>query len=962
MYLVDRGSCKSFAYTPEDLKFFRLPHAQATDGDADQQEHENTRQLLDSVLNQFRALDGNAAEAESKEEAKDGQRRAPGNHHEHVGHHYEQHPDASATTTTTGIEKHHLADWVDPALHHQSHRSEAEWNPDESPTSAKRHAPLPNATPYVVSTEAGPGGLSSHSVKCDLVAPPLLYSARARSMLHLTGLTANSFARMQRRGAMTLDSENWVDIVLSTDSAGQLFSEPYHHSPGPLSVQGEAGLPRRNADRKNTLGMLREVWRVEEIWLAHIGHILRIEFVHGNSVSLNFREEALRRAWVQHLKRFRNAEDHVIRAFIAQRTADSTFVKGEMFGSDEMQNPNQFEAQSGTRRCSILCEQNSRLLVIPRMDFLTVVARSSVFGLQDRIASLKLSGLIDLGDHARLFQTARALMPITSRANEVICRAGMKADAIHIVFRGFVSVCDDNLEINVDQDSKSFAERGTTYVSNAHRIETLGHGEAFGHAEALEGYPTFRHTLVADCNAVLWRLPLAAFLERSTTTEDMKSGQDARPPPRRQDVDPRQVPKKVGSAANILEQILKNSQKAAPPLSELLNSHAIRVPAAPVSKRGRKDPKSVRQDVQISESMTSTSSPQLDVATRTEIHAYDDPSLDAVGLSPTLQDDINNDKIDLIRRQFRVPPHFAKPRLLFAPRTPKNTPSVPKLDLTRFIRRAHVDDQDDDEVGFEEFGVDESCRDVIRSLRKVAQYRAPSQRTTSQYIKDLVLNAKDSVSREPHADAGAANVAAGLILRMDGVANGPGKSSFVHDSIRYTFRDLAIAPGGIIVYPNSRAKVSTVFVKFDHIEDLHSGLSQALRLGMHAQESTVNELATFHVLYKVQFAAKSQATPMSTAPHTARGSFQGSRLNTASGMRTPRSAPSTVRLSSPCRALMPNLTAIGSSRPWTAPTAPGSPLQLSGTWRRGQGPRPGSMHTSKRATLQEQPRGVRMPL
>jgi len=40
-----------------------------------------------------------------------------------------------------------------------------------------------------------------------------------------------------------------------------------------------------------------------------------------------------------------------------------------------------------------------------------------------------------------------------------------------------------------------------------------------------------------------------------------------------------------------------------------------------------------------------------------------------------------------------------------------------------FIQHAHEDDEQDDEVGFEEFGLDESCRDVVRSLRKVLQVK-----------------------------------------------------------------------------------------------------------------------------------------------------------------------------------------------------------------------------------------------
>ena len=981
VYLVERGACKSFSYTQEDLKFFRLPHLPESGG-----EEQQARDNVEGLHMRTPGRDGvrgdetcrMALDVESEQAMPPGHDastwRNPGDHHEEHQHHFEVHTIASAQTTTSGLEKHHFAGGYDSALHSRIPVSdgmpaaEAEQYHSSERSPRHRRKLLPHATPHVTSTEAGAAGFTDHYIKRHIGARPLLYSASARSMLELSGLAAECNVKIQRRGATTLDSQNWVDVILSSSDAGLLCSKPCSHTPGPLSMCGTPGIQKLNEGHKHTLGMLREVRRVEEFSLGQLENIARIEFLQGHSVCVCFDEEAVFRSWVKHLRRFRDEVDSVIRAFTAQRTPVAIIAEGEMFGSEEMQSQNQFEAQSSTRRCTVLCERDTVLLVLPRMDFLTIVTRSPVFGLQDRIAALKSSGLVAMGDHARLFRAARSLLPVSVQPGEVVCRAGMQIDAVYIVFRGFASVCDDVLDLNFEQDSENFAERGSTYISSVRKVERLGFGEAFGDVDVMEGYQAYQHTLIADGPAVLWHLPLQTFLDCTGGKRDIDGEPETRAQPvqRQDDVDPRQVPRKVGSAANILEQVLKTT-KSAPSLSKLLDLHVHQVPAAPVSTRGLESSAHRAQEEHPSEALPLPSGSQLDVAICTKVDSADNAT-DACEISPISQDETNGDKVDVLRRQFRVPPQFRTPRKPFARKNHNDAISIPKLDLTHFIKRSHVDDQDDDELGFEEFDVSESCRDVVRSLRKVAQYRAPRQRTTSQYIKDLVLNTKHPSTGDAGQDAAAMPKprTQELILRIDGLADGLRKSDFIRDSIRYTFRALAIAPGGILVYADTRSRVSTVFVKFDRLEDLHSGLSQALRLGMRAQESTVNELATYHVLYQVQDTAKSLATPTSSFPLTARGSLQGSRLSTANGIRAPRVTPSTARARAPqCQVLMPDLTAVGTSRPWTAPTSAGSPLLLPASARAQQHEqqRPGSMQISKRITLrQERPFTSKRPV
>jgi len=239
--------------------------------------------------------------------------------------------------------------------------------------------------------------------------------------------------------------------------------------------------------------------------------------------------------------------------------------------------------------------------------------------------------------------------------------------------------------------------------------------------------------------------------------------------------------------------------------------------------------------------------------------------------------------------------------------------------------------------------------------------RAPTKRTATQRIKDLVLRQAPL----PQANAAAADSMAlvheALLLRINNMPSHA--AQHLQDSIRYTLRHLAIMPGGILVYPNAKSGFATAFVKFDSFEDFNSGMAQVLRLGMNAQESTVDELAGFHVLDSVNAAAKSLADAQAATrgtqrpPLTRRGSLQGTRLDSAGRLCTPR-APR-VRATPVSGARVPELAAIGepigytAARPWTAPTLiSDAPLQISLPQQ--EQPRPGTMHALQRAKLRQE--------
>jgi len=258
----------------------------------------------------------------------------------------------------------------------------------------------------------------------------LLYSSRARSMLKLSGLQARCSVMMLRRGAATLDSENWVPMYLSTDDGGLVRAQPRLRRAGPSFMQADSmDAVLATDEHKDVLGALREVHHVEEFSLGEFPMIARIVFAQGDSLTVCFETEATRQAWMPHFKWFRDKEDKVIHTLVAKFRPEAELVAGDMFGTEEMRNPNPIEAQSGVRTQTVRCTSNTQLLTISRMDFLNVLEKSPIFSLQERLTTLKLAALIPPGDHTRLFRAARALIPRAVAPNQIVCRAGMCVDA-----------------------------------------------------------------------------------------------------------------------------------------------------------------------------------------------------------------------------------------------------------------------------------------------------------------------------------------------------------------------------------------------------------------------------------------------------------------------------------------------------------------------------------------------------
>ena len=952
VYFVESGSCEQYRITPEDLKFLRAPVQPERSGRPVRAAHGPGSEDQETDVLKLFIAGGPQEQAE-----------------------YSAHSEAERT------------------LLHMKHQQEARLLYREV-----HHEHVSAA----------------HTAEASRPDPPLLYSTRARSMLKLSGL-AVPLCRvwMLKRGAATLDEANWVSMLLDVDDEGVIHAQsaPGRRACGPLSLDYS---PDRGADglspSEEAVGSLREVWRVEQFSLKAFKHTLRVEFTRGDFLCVCFETDDMQTMWAKHLRVFRDAEDQVTRTLIAKRRADSVFIAGDVFGAEEMRKPNPIEAQSSPRDATVICKKDALLFVLQRFDFLCTIEKSPIFSLQERIETLKLACILPTTGARSLFKAARALQPEQYLLNQVVCRAGMRAQTVYVVFRGFASICEDNLQLQVNQDRGSLTERGSTYNSRVRRVEKLGVGDAFGHLDAVSENCVYQHTLIADTNkTVILRLPLAIFLECWEGEDDQEADPESlQADQQHSEPDARHVRRKVGTAANHLERAVKDPLKKTPTIGQMLEVHDARPPRVPVPKRVHRAaafeseaPTSL--DELLAPARASPSSfenedlfpppdpdSRVDMAVCTEIQS-EEPGFDrylllclvvACATSDVCsvcalvclrlrtkcefvsficarmgRDVMDSQKIDVIRRQFRIAPRSARqatgkklpPWRGVCDFQPKQ-PSLPMLDLTRFIKYAHTDDQEDDEAGFKEFGLGEDCRDVVRSLRKVVQWRAPKQRTASQRIKDLVID-KQSLQGRTEATSRVAAVpamATDLVLRIDQLPGTSGK--YTEDSIRYVLRELAIMPGGILVYPDLQDGNTTAFVKFDNVEDLHSGLSQVLRLGMFAQESTVDELATFHVLYTVKKAARPQAsaTPNTSRPSTSSHTMlQGSRLRSSHSERTLRSPR---HRATPCKARVPDLAAVGSSRPWTAPTSVEPPLQIAASWQRAP-QRPGTTQSSTRPGL-----------
>jgi len=124
-------------------------------------------------------------------------------------------------------------------------------------------------------------------------------------------------------------------------------------------------------------------------------------------------------------------------------------------------------------------------------------------------------------------------------------------------------------------------------------------GEAFGTLDASTPQCVFEQTLIADTNTVFLSLPLDVFLENCSSVEEQQIDSDDKSPrthtdthnsaahahTRTHDMEARGVPRKVGAAADHLEQACRHTHHTTPTLAQLLDAH---------SASGRNSEKSAR--------------------------------------------------------------------------------------------------------------------------------------------------------------------------------------------------------------------------------------------------------------------------------------------------------------------------------------------------------------------------------
>jgi len=124
-------------------------------------------------------------------------------------------------------------------------------------------------------------------------------------------------------------------------------------------------------------------------------------------------------------------------------------------------------------------------------------------------------------------------------------------------------------------------------------------GEAFGTLDASTPQCVFEQTLIADTNTVFLSLPLEVFLENCSSVEEQQIDSDDKSPrthtdthnsaahahTRTHDMEARGVPRKVGAAADHLEQACRHTHHTTPTLAQLLDAH---------SASGRNSEKSAR--------------------------------------------------------------------------------------------------------------------------------------------------------------------------------------------------------------------------------------------------------------------------------------------------------------------------------------------------------------------------------
>eukprot|EP00293_Proteomonas_sulcata_P012202 CAMPEP_0184293058 /NCGR_PEP_ID=MMETSP1049-20130417/4646_1 /TAXON_ID=77928 /ORGANISM="Proteomonas sulcata, Strain CCMP704" /LENGTH=592 /DNA_ID=CAMNT_0026600987 /DNA_START=33 /DNA_END=1811 /DNA_ORIENTATION=- len=581
-----------------------------------------------------------------------------------------------------------------------------------------------------------------------------------------------------------------------------------------------------------------------------------------------------------------------------------------------------------------------------------------MYSLGERLDTTRKCALFGSKSNSCIFEIAKAIEAVSLKPKQVLCRKGKPVEAVFIVYRGIVSICQDKVEEKRRGPDIAFTTAFSSSFSAPKLLELnsklfelgkLGSADFFGD-EKWSGEDKYQYTLIADSNAVLFKIPIDTFRE-ILKSERVRYREDGLS----QDVDSDTETDADGSEEEESEIFHERDTMDTREQGSISQAWAVeqegtaQTPRAPATPRTLGRPNTMataRSTAQISDltdvaARPSTSSGTPSVKSRTgntggagktlehfirnkrrpvpglsemlstyealndepEVVAVDplvapkQPELSRVVKSTRIVDNLSAEerqlsRIDVLARQFKAQ---AKPRRLPVP--PRKTGlsltapvvSIPVLDLTNLVTSARGEDPAVNDEALSTFPLSERAVDMVKSLRDVVQIR--SGKTVSDMLKVKSMIMDERPGSEESWRFSNATPPVHFIIRIEKPPSVNTEQN-IRDSIRYVFRELAIVLDGIFVYKYPGPSNCSVFVSFEHERDREIALRRCALLGMSARESHKRELASVHVTYQARFLGhRKDVVPPRSAPHTHRIRNERSGRTPAGGSVRPYTAP-----------------------------------------------------------------------
>eukprot|EP00961_Rhodomonas_salina_P239439 3234809-Rhodomonas_salina.1 len=271
---------------------------------------------------------------------------------------------------------------------------------------------------------------------------PDYFGCKARSMLHKKKDELMNTVLVLPADAPDADPANWKMIEIYAERGGTVTYQSV------VSVE-DGELRGQTSNQRHVVGNMRDCRRVERLAFPGFSFCIRLQLRSGKDFVFSVPTEDERWAWSDYVTSFASTHHDMSRALVKTMKRSAVFKPGSSFGKREVSSVHSFSAEIRRRTCTVSSQGESRVFVIERQDFLSLVLERELFSMQERVDILRRTAVFGSKGNQVVFHSAQALVPIICKSGDVICSKGEKVKGLYIVFRGFLTIYDDEDSFSV---------------------------------------------------------------------------------------------------------------------------------------------------------------------------------------------------------------------------------------------------------------------------------------------------------------------------------------------------------------------------------------------------------------------------------------------------------------------------------------------------------------------------------